>query len=349
MSKYEAWVDETLPKHLRLTDSVVSIIENLLKTHEIDYLTVSGRTKTKESILEKIERKAYKDPAKQLTDLTGIRVVGYFESDISKISDLIKSAFNVDIANSLNQDEKLSVNQIGYRSVHFVCDIGQTRSSLPEFLNLSNLKFEIQVRTVLQHAWAELAHDRNYKFSGRLPKEIERNLFLYAGMLEIADKGFNEISKKIDSYIEKVQSDTIQGNLDYILDSITLPQFIENWFKTNGLKLEPLKHKTEISELISELNSVGINKTSELNQIIPQDYAKRCKDRNYTSNIFGHTRSWLIINDWKKLLENHEINWVLDEEEDVIHLFFEDDEYQEIIRAFNTEDDEDEYDWESEN
>jgi len=346
MSKYEAWVDESLPKHTRLTDSVVSIIENLLKTHEIEYLTVSGRTKTKESILEKIDRKSYKDPANQLTDLTGIRVVGYFESDISKISDLISSAFNIDISNSLNQDEKLSVDQIGYRSVHFVCDIGQARADLPEFANLSNLKFEIQVRTVLQHAWAELAHDRNYKFLGKLPPEIERKLFLYAGMLEIADKGFSELSNQIDSYIEKAHSDTIQGNLDYILDSLTLPQFVDNWFKVNGLILESVEHKSDIKELISELNSVGITKASELNDSIPKNYAQKCKEKNYSSNIWGHTRDWLIIHDWRKLQENNDINWVIEGDE-IIDSFFTADEYQEISIAFGLEDDDDEYDWEN--
>lgn len=348
MSKYEAWVDETLPKQTRLTDAVISIIENLLKTDEIEYLTVSGRTKTKESVLEKINRKSYKDPAKQLTDLSGIRVVAYFESDINKISSLINNAFNVDVANSLNQDKKLAVDQIGYRSVHFVCDIGQTRSALPEFKSLSNLKFEIQLRTVLQHAWAELAHDRNYKFSGKLPPEIERNLFLYAGMLEIADKGFSEISSKIDTYIEKVHADTAQGILDYVLDSITLPQFIDNWLKKNKLKLDHIEHKLDINELIGEINSVGINTASELNEVIPDSYAQKCKDINYTSNIWGYVRDWLIINDWKKLIENNEIDWILDEEDDaIIPLFFDDDEYQKIIGAFGLEDGDDEYDWEN--
>lgn len=46
----------------------------------------------------------------------------------------------------------MSVDQTGYRSVHFVCDIGSARAALPEFNGLSGLKFEIQIRTVLQHA-----------------------------------------------------------------------------------------------------------------------------------------------------------------------------------------------------
>jgi len=345
MSKFEKWVDEVQPKHARLTDTVISIIENLLKRSSIEYLTISGRTKDKESILEKIERKSYKDPAKQLTDLTGIRIVAYFESDITKISDLISTAFNVDAVNSLNQDEKLSVDQIGYRSVHFVCDIGSTRSALPEFEDLSELPFEIQVRTVLQHAWAELAHDRNYKFLGKLPPEIERNLFLYAGMLEIADKGFSDISSKIDAYIEKVQADTAEGNLDLALDSVTLPQFVENWFKSNELKLEPVYPHSDINELIEELNSVGVNKVSDLNDIIPKNYAEVCKERGYTSNIWGHVRDWIIIHDWRSLLANNQIGWVLDKKQ-IFDSFFEPDEYIAFASSFEWVNNEDDYDWE---
>jgi len=345
MSKFEKWVDEVHPKHKRLTDTVITIIENLLKINDIEYLTVSGRTKDKDSILEKIERKSYKDPAKQLTDLTGIRVVAYFESDIIKISNLINNAFSVDAANSLNQDEKLSVDQIGYRSVHFICDIGPTREALPELEGLSNLSFEIQVRTVLQHAWAELAHDRNYKFTGKLPPDIERSLFLYAGMLEIADKGFSDISNKIDAYIEKVQADTAKGNLDLVLDSVTLSQFVESWFKTNELKLGPVYSHSDIDELIAELNSVGINKATELNNIIPNNYAKVCKEKAYSSNIWGHVRDWIIIHDWRRLLANNEITWVLDKEQ-IFESFFDAKEYVAFAGSFEWDDEEEDYDWE---
>ena len=82
---------------------------------------------------------------------------------------MITGSFNIDEKNSLDKKILLASDQIGYRSVHFVCDLGAQRSGLPEFKDLGGLKFEIQVRTVLQHAWAELAHDRNYKFSGTLP------------------------------------------------------------------------------------------------------------------------------------------------------------------------------------
>ena len=107
MSNHDEWVDKILPAHKRLTESTVTILENLLKSKEIDHLSVSGRTKDKKNILEKISRKKYNDPASKMTDLTGIRVIVYLESDIAKVSEIIESALAVDFENSANQDTLL--------------------------------------------------------------------------------------------------------------------------------------------------------------------------------------------------------------------------------------------------
>lgn len=344
MSKYEEWIENIIPKQERLTDAVVTIIGNLLRSEGIEFLSVSGRTKTKSSILEKITRKGYKDPSKQLTDLSGIRIIVYFESDVTKLSDLISNSFEVDNENSLNQDARLSVDQIGYRSVHFVCGLGKERVKLPEFFGLEGLKFEFQVRTILQHAWAELAHDRNYKFSGKLPPDIERNLFLYAGMLEIADKGFNELSQKIDAYIKSVHIQAGQGKLNFDLDSISLPEFVENWAKNEGIDLEENSHKVEYVKLLNELNAVGISKAFELLAIIPKNYSQIYKSENYRSTIYGVVRDWMLISNWKKYIETVKPDWLMSKEHIFDH-FFDPKELEEFSNSFEW-DDGDEYDWE---
>lgn len=333
MSKYEEWIDQIIPKQERLTDAVVTIMDNLLRAEGIEYLSVSGRTKSKPSILDKLKRKGYKDPSRQLTDLSGIRIIVYFESDISKLSDLISRSFNIDHDNSLNQDERLSVDQIGYRSVHFVCDLGKERVKLPEFSGLEGLKFEFQVRTILQHAWAELAHDRNYKFSGKLPPDIERNLFLYAGMLEIADKGFDELSRKIDAYIETVHDRADKGELDFGLDSISLPEFVESWAKNQGIALEDYPHKIEYAKLLEELNAIDISKASELQEIIPKNYSDIYKSENHLTTIYGVVRDWMLISDWRKFLERVNPDWVMTKEQIFEH-FFKPDELEEFCNSF---------------
>lgn len=336
MKEHNEWADSVLPNHNRLTDSVVTILDNLIRKLDMDVLSISGRTKGRDDILEKIKRKNYKNPSKDMTDISGIRVIVYLESDINIVSHIIESAFNVDQDNSLNQDERLLVNQTGYRSVHYVCDLGENRVTLPEFSDLVGLKFEVQVRTVLQHAWAELAHDRNYKFSEKLPPDIERSLYLYAGMLEIADKGFSELSKKIDEYVQNVHCKTAKGDLDYTLDSLSLKEFVVNWAEKNNVEINDVYGRSDYSNLLSELEQFGINTAQQLNSIIPPDYADKCAENNYISTVFGLVRDWMLIHDWRRFVKDVSFDWVMSSEH-VFDEYFNEDEMKEFANSFSWE------------
>src|ERR1700722_6249898 len=181
-SDYREWLVEVLPKHERLSAAVSSLVENMLKKKSIEYLNVTHRTKSLSGAVEKIQRKEYDSPQTQLTDLSGVRIITYLEEQVGEISKIIKSLFEIDVKNSLDRSEFLGDDKVGYRSTHFVCKLGRKRSQLPEYEALGPLNFEIQIRTVLQHAWAELAHDRSFKFGTKLPTKIQRKLNLYSGM-----------------------------------------------------------------------------------------------------------------------------------------------------------------------
>ncbi|EGA70937.1 RelA/SpoT domain protein [Vibrio sinaloensis DSM 21326] len=331
-NKSVVWLDKALKDHSGLTDSVVTIFENLLKSNKVDFLTVSGRTKDKKSALEKIDRKGYKNPAEQMTDLTGIRIILYFESDVERVSTLINKSFDVDADNSLDKSKVLSKDQIGYRSVHFVCTLGKTRAKLPEYSSLTGLKFEVQVRTVLQHAWAELAHDSNYKFSGTLPPEIDRKLYLYAGMLEIADKGFDELSSQIDKYKESIEERSKSGDYSTSIDSISLNKFFNSWVENNGIDVS--SSPKNINELIVELNAFGVTTLEELINIIPPKYADVYKEINYSSNILGIVRDWMLINNWEHFVDEVPFNWVVDDEAMVtLDKFIKDEQLKGMLNA----------------
>lgn len=335
---HDAWLDRVLPLYSRLTESVVTIIENLLRSEGIEYLSVVGRTKDKESSLEKIRRKGYKSPQAQLTDISGVRVILYLESDVEKVSEIIQKSFHVDGGNSLNKDEIMSVDQIGYRSVHFVCNLGFDRGRLAEYSGLSKLTFEFQVRTVLQHAWAELAHDRNYKFSGSLPKKLERQLYLYAGMLEIADRGFDEVSRQIDSYIVTIDEKSISGDLDVDINSVSIQRFIEHWCEKNGVEIES-SPKISIDDLIRELNEFGLYSLADLNDIIPNDYAAVLKELRGATNIFGVVRDWMLIKDWRRFNKDVNITWVVtDDELGTLEHYIPRDEINDFLRVFGLDD-----------
>ena len=227
-TRLRLWLKEARKKHERLTPAVVELIRGLLKTRGIEFLSVEGRTKTESSAIEKCDRKRYNNPIEQLTDLSGIRIVTYLESQALQIAEVIRNTFEIDKTNSLDRDEILGSGRIGYRSVHFVCELGRPRANLPEYDGLDGLKFEIQLRTVLQHAWAELAHDRSFKLGLDLPKAIQRKLNLHAGMLEVVDSAFDDIARDIDNYSSSISRKNIDEMDDVELNSISLGKYLDD-------------------------------------------------------------------------------------------------------------------------
>jgi len=336
------WIEERIQKHQRLTLSVVAIIKGLLSANKIPFLAVEGRTKTRKSVEEKIERKKYKRPEHQVTDITGVRVILYFETDVQRVSDLIVSAFNVDESKSLDKSALLSVDKIGYRSVHYVCDLGNARAQLPEYEGMGGLNFEIQVRTVLQHAWAEIAHDRNYKFSGKLPPVMERELHLLAGMLEVADKGFDKLSKEIDQYGSEI-ANRAAGEEDINIDSISLPAFVVRWCEENNCALDRYGRNGDFSELIRELEQFGIQKLSQLERIIPGDYVNKCNQYGVSSTIYGHVRNWMLISDWRAFAAKVTVNWVMSDDNGLLKSYISEADAQEFLDSFEWDDDYGEY------
>lgn len=226
-NEIETFLNSSLIQYQRLTGVVAPLIESILKNEAVEFLNVTYRTKTAEAIREKIVRKGYDDIVEQMTDVSGVRIITFLDSQVRKISDLIRETFEIDKKNSLDRGQILGDDRVGYRSIHFVCSLGPKRRDIMEYKDIDSLKFEIQVRTVLQHAWAELTHDRSYKFGGTLPSDIQRKLNLYSGMLEIADTAFDEIANSIDEYRRKLQTEQQSKFRSEPLNSISIDQFFQ--------------------------------------------------------------------------------------------------------------------------
>ncbi len=73
---------------------------------------------------------------------------------------LLRNSFVVHPERSLDKSEELGDSQVGYRSIHLICEMGKDRVTLPAYKPYKGLLFEIQIRTALQHAWAEIDHNR---------------------------------------------------------------------------------------------------------------------------------------------------------------------------------------------
>lgn len=305
MDELDAWLAMVIPHHERLTSSVKKLIESLLKNASIDYLDISGRTKDISGIKEKIIRKDYSNPSIQMTDISGIRIITFLERQVDQICELIRTTFNVRGDDSFDKSSLLGNDRIGYRSVHFVCDLGEKRTDLPEYKNFVGYVFEIQVRTVLQHAWAELSHDRNYKFKGTLPNQIHRQLNLFAGLLEIADAGLQEISDSIDEYQTILFNNNKPVSQVDQLTPLILTEYLRNVAAKNNI---PLKFSSaEILNRISEeLRNFGVNTIADLDKLFDDYFLSIFKKYLCSDTDHGTFRDAMMFKDLQRYFE---VSW----------------------------------------
>ncbi|MFC6095710.1 GTP pyrophosphokinase family protein [Flavobacterium qiangtangense] len=278
-----------------LAKKVESIIVELLELGGNEYHATSSREKDVESFSKKIIRKEYSNPKIEMTDLSGVRIITYVESQIEPIRRIIEDNFNIDWEKSSDKSEDLGIDKVGYKSVHYVGQLKENRLELPEYQRLRDLFFEIQIRTILQHAWAEIEHDRNYKFSGVLPKKIQRRFMLLAGLLESADSEFNSISIAIDGISDNVNKETKKGNLDILINSTTLKEYLRIKFSKLGDILEHnfISNKREIL-IINELEKFGWKKLEDIDKNIPDNFIENIK-KNVTGTNYNGITTWLMI------------------------------------------------------
>lgn len=297
------WYDSNIEPYRGLAEIIAITIKNALISAKISFVDVPYRAKTKKSFLKKIEDKlTEKDyTPNSMTDLAGIRVITLIESDVQKVCDLIKSMFNVHPADSVNKSEKLGEEKVGYRSIHFVCDIGENRGSLPEFSSYKELCFEIQIRTALEHAWAEIEHDRGYKLGGKLPSHLNRRFKLLSGLLESADLEFNRLTVEINDYAEQIKGDITKNTLKIELSDIGITTLLDEKYSSTVKIRSSNDHDDSLSNTIQDLISFGIKNLGKLDTIIEESFKNyQFSDFRYMSQFLQHL---MMIVDLDKYFE----------------------------------------------
>lgn len=193
--------DQHRDRYDRFVSEIKHQIVNILQMEHIVCNAVTSRLKGRDSLSKKLEQKGDKyTTLSDITDIAGVRIITYYIDDVSKASKIIEREFVVDTANSIDKSEMLEPDRFGYCSVHYVVEMSQSRLNLPEYNDFVGMKCEIQIRSVLQHAWAEIEHDLGYKSEIAIPKNIRRNFSRLSGLLEIADDEFQQIRCFLQSY-----------------------------------------------------------------------------------------------------------------------------------------------------
>ncbi|MBJ9243893.1 GTP pyrophosphokinase [Citrobacter koseri] len=177
-----------------VSEEIYSTLRNTLgvdKTTAFLKIHSEPRLKTIASALGKVSRKGYDNPVVQMTDLVGVRFVVLLSVEIRTLSNIIESCDKWDATVSKDYLSEIDVNPklFDYQSRHYEVRPKahfdyRGQSITPEMC------CEVQVRTLLQHAYAELVHDSIYKPSGDVPKSAERQIARSMALMETTDDLF---------------------------------------------------------------------------------------------------------------------------------------------------------------
>ena len=184
----------------RFGEEVERILKNLLRTADIQISSVTHRLKELHSFRQKIESSDKYVLAASVTDFVGARVITYFADDVDRVVDVIgdERNFEIDAQNTVDKRRELRADQFGYQSLHLVAALSRGRIFF-ENREFAGLKIEIQIRSILQHTWAEIEHDY-YKAERGLPLPIKRRIYVVAGLLETADNEFSVVRRAANEF-----------------------------------------------------------------------------------------------------------------------------------------------------
>ncbi len=235
---------EKLPIYEKMKTIILRLLRTCLDENRVIVSGLEARVKSEQSLLGKLELKGYKyHTLEDITDVVGARIITYYCDEVDIISALAEKLFEIDWDNSVDKRKMLEIDRFGYLSLHYVCRIPEALYKDPEMPQFNQIRFELQMRSTLQHVWANMYHDIGYKSDVEIPIEYQRNMTRLAGMLELADEQFSRIRKEINGYRRMVQSMVANGNFDDVpLNGDTFRSF---------LKMRPFK---KLADKIAAIN-----------------------------------------------------------------------------------------------
>ncbi len=232
---------DNLPRFREVEQEVKEKLRQTLADAGLLVAAIESRVKGYDSLAGKLELKGHKySSLADLTDILGLRVITFYIDDVDKVASAVERLFDIDWENSVDKRKIHEIDSFGYLSLHYICKV-------PDF----PYRFEIQMRTLLQHAWANMDHDTGYKSGVEIPKRYMRNMSRLAGMLELVDDEFSKIRIELTDYRRRVQALVRSGNLDEVpIDGDTFRSYLE---------LEPF---SQLNKRIAAMNQAEIQEVS---------------------------------------------------------------------------------------
>lgn len=249
--------------------ALASLISELLRDSGVNVHSVDFRVKARGSATRKIAGNGDRYAGfSDLHDLLGVRVITYFSDEVDSAAAVLVPEFDVDEDNSVDKRSALDPDRFGYLSLHYVASLTDKRSSLVEYRRFAGRQFELQIRSILQHAWAEIEHDLGYKASGTIPREARRRFSRLAGLLELADDEFQRLRVELAAYEKVVEATIVSDSSGLEVDQSTVHALIRSGVldELSGAvarmfpaQLSPRFSRSFSARMAEELVSLGVD------------------------------------------------------------------------------------------
>lgn len=228
-------------------ETIRTLLARALEAGSVPVHSIEARAKQVDSLGRKAarpeetapDRPKYARPLEEIKDLAGARVITFFLNSVQKADIVISEQFEVLERSNRSAFLRGGGERLGYESMHYVVRLHPGRLAWPEYAKYAGLTAEIQVRTILQHAWAEIEHDVQYKSVEALPSEIRRRFLALAGMIEIGDREFQAIADAHDAVRINAKRLMREGRLDEVeLTPESLRDYLDAKFGPDGRMTE---------------------------------------------------------------------------------------------------------------
>ncbi len=244
---------------IKLGDIVHEILRNIVDAAGVQVLAIEHRVKTEKSLAGKLERSGdYYNTFEELTDILGARIICFFADEIDVIGELVEKSFVIDRENSSDKRALIKADSFGYLSLHYICSL-EDNGEYPK--ELCGKKFEVQIRTTLQHTWAAINHDLGYKSEFGVPREVAREFSRIAGLLEIADNEFVRVRDDMRAYTDSIRRKITENRADDVnIDMISLSEYVNR--------------NKKMRELLEDIARIS---NAEIKNIDPESYIVQLK------------------------------------------------------------------------
>ena len=259
---------ELLPALEQLAKDAYDLLRRALREQNIYVTAFEYRVKTEKSLVGKLEQKGAKYKSiEDVTDLVGLRVITFYTDEVDKVAAIAKRVFDIDWQESVDKRKLHQLDSFAYNSLHYICR-----------LHKDGLRFELQMRTALQHVWSTIEHDTGYKGEVKIPREYKRQFSRLAGMLELVDDEFSRLRTVLTDYRRQIQGMVKSGRLDDVtLSADSFRSFLElNPFDRLNRRIAAVNqaeiYPVSMMPYLPVLESFGLETLGDLQRFIDDNY-----------------------------------------------------------------------------